>query len=223
MRCDVKALVSWSGGKDAYMALSRVRGGDGIVVAGLLTTFVDGPDRVAIHEVPADLVRHQADALELALVEVFIPAGATNAQYEAALGEAVSKARDAGVSSLVFGDLHLEDIRAYRDQMSERLGVTPIYPVWGHDTADFARDAIAFGVKAVVCSVDAARLPLHFAGRDFDQAFLADLPSSIDPCGENGEFHTFVYDGPGFRRPVPFRRGAPEQRGWLGCCPLSLA
>ena len=128
-----------------------------------------------------------------------------------------------GVEAVAFGDLFLADIRAYRDGLAARLGVCPLYPVWGQPTKDFAQAVIRAGFKAVVCSVDLSRLPLSCAGRDYDEAFLADLPPNVDPCGENGEFHTFVYDGPGFAWPIHSRRGEPETRGRLGCCPLSAA
>ena len=216
----VKTLVSWSGGKDACMALHRLRevGSD---VVGLLTTLVTEPDRVGVHEVGAELVRRQAAALGLPLAEAAMPAGASNAQYERALAQGLADSLAQGVEAVAFGDLFLADIRAYRDGLCERLGVSPLYPVWGEPTEDFARAVIGSGFRAVVCSVDARKLPLSLAGRPFDEAFLADLPPGADPCGENGEFHTFVYDGPGFARPVGFRKAAPELRGWLGCCPLS--
>lgn len=205
------------------MALHRLRGRDARAVAGLLTTCVRDPDRVGVHEVGVDLVRLQAASLGLPLVEVFTPAGATNAQYEAALAQGLADSLARGVDTVAFGDLFLADIRAYRDALAARLGVRPLYPVWGEPTAQFAPLVIATGFKAVVCSVDPSRLPLACAGRDYDAAFLADLPPGVDPCGENGEFHTFVHDGPGFARPVPLRRGAPEMRGRFGCCPLSAA
>ena len=219
----MKTLISWSGGKDACMALHALRRSQGVDVAGLLTTFVSGPERVNIHEVGADLIRLQAASLGYPLVETFMPAGGTNAQYETALTEGLAASLAHGVSAIAFGDLCLADIRAYRDALAARLGVAALYPVWGEATAPFARSVIGAGFKAVVCSVDLSRLELAYAGRDYDEAFLADLPPDVDPCGENGEFHTFVYDGPGFTRPVPLTRGAPEIRGWLGCCPLSAA
>jgi uncharacterized protein (TIGR00290 family) len=218
-----KTLVSWSGGKDACMALHALRARDDVEVVGLFTTFVSAPDRVGVHEVGADLIRLQASSLGLPLVEAFMPAGAANAQYEAAVAAGLADSLRQGVGQIAFGDLFLADIRQYRDALAARLGVRPLYPVWGARTAEFARAVIGGGFKAVVCSVDLSRLSLEHAGRDFDEAFLRDLPPGVDPCGENGEFHTFVHDGPGFARPVPFRRGAPEIRGGLGCRPLSLA
>lgn len=218
-----RALVSWSGGKDACMALHRLRARDDVEVVGLLTTFVSEPDRVGVHEVGADLIRLQASSIGLPLVETFMPAGAANAQYEAALAAGLAKSLRQGVSEIAFGDLFLADIRQYRDALAAKLGVWPRYPVWGEPTQEFARAVIGEGFKAVVCSVDLSRLSLTYAGRDYDEAFLDDLPSGVDPCGENGEFHTFVYDGPGFAHPVPLRRGGPEVRGGLGCRPLSAA
>lgn len=205
------------------MALHALRGRSEHEVAGLVTTFALDPERVGVHEVAADLIRRQADALGLPLVEIPVPAGAANAEYEAALSAGLAESLDRGVSQIAFGDLFLADVRGYRDALAARLGVRALYPVWGEATADFAHSVIASGFKAVVCSVDLSCLELAFAGRDFDEAFLGDLPSGVDPCGENGEFHTYVYSGPGFTRPVPLLKGTPERRGWLGCCPLSAA
>ena len=200
--------MSWSGGKDACMALHRLRL-DSTSVAGLLTTLVGGPDRVALHEVAAGLVRRQAAAVGLPLFETVMRLGASNLEYEAALAGAVARGQAKGADTLASGDLFLEDIRAYRDALAARLKVATIYPLWSEPTTAFAKTVFASGLKAIVCSVDLSRLDLEFAGRDYDETFLADLPGCVDPCGENGEFHTFVYDGPGFVRPVDVRRGAP--------------
>ena len=204
------------------MALDRLRKGRG-GVAGLLSTMVAGPKRIAVHEVGAELIRLQAASLGLPLIEVPIPTTASNAAYEAALASGLARSLDDGVDTMAFGDLFLEDIRSYRDGLAARLGLRPLYPVWKEPTTAFARTVIAAGIKAIVCSVDPARLELSYAGRDYDATFLADLPPDVDPCGENGEFHTFVHDGPGFTTPVRVVRGKPEMRGWLGCCPLSAA
>ena len=205
------------------MALHRLRLGGTVRVVALLTSFVQSPDRVGVHEVEAELIRRQARSLGLPLIEAFHPSGAPNAQYEAAIACALAQRAPRGVEVLAFGDLFLEDIRAYRDALAARLGVRSLYPVWREPTVDFAQAVIAAGFKAIVCSVDTSRMPLSAAGRSYDQAFLSDLPPGVDPCGENGEFHTFVYDGPGFQRPIPVARGAPERRGGLGVCPLSIA
>ncbi|MBE7218360.1 MAG: ATP-binding protein [Caulobacteraceae bacterium] len=216
-----RAWMSWSGGKDACAALGLLRRDRTTTVQALLTTLADDPARVAIHEVPATLIRRQAQALGLRLVEGVVPAGSSNEAYEAALSSAVAAARSEGVDTLAYGDLHLEDVRAYRDAAARRLGVRTLYPNWGREPAAFARLIVAMGIRAVVCAVDGAKLPAEFAGRDYDDAFLADLPPSVDPCGENGEFHTFVYDGPGFSAPVPFACGEPRAEGALIVSPLA--
>ena len=204
------------------MALHHLRE-DRVAVVGLLSTIVPSPERIGMHEVGVELIRLQASSLGLPLLEVSMPAGATNTVYEETLAAGLACSLAQGVEALAFGDLFLEDIRAYRDALTVRLGLRPLYPVWKTPTQDFARAVVTAGFKAVVCSVDPSRLPLAYAGRTYDEAFLADLPAGVDPCGENGEFHTFVHDGPGFTRPVLLVRGEPEMRGRLGCCPLSPA
>jgi uncharacterized protein (TIGR00290 family) len=214
-------LISWSGGKDACMALHRLRSAGEVEVAGLLTTLVSAPERVAVHEVEAELIRLQADLLGLPLVEVQLPQAATNAQYEDALATSLATASVRDVDAIAYGDLFLEDIRKFRTKLAARLGLRAIYPVWGEATRSFARSVIETGVKAIVCSVDVERMPAGLVGREFDDALLADLPADVDPCGENGEFHTFVYDAPGFSKPAVVGVGRPEVRGRMAFCPLS--
>jgi uncharacterized protein (TIGR00290 family) len=209
-------VISWSGGKDACMALNALQQTPGTSIAGLLTAVTRESERISMHGVRRDLLVRQADALGLPLRELVLPAFPSNAVYEAALGEALADYRRVGVETVAFGDLFLEDIRAYRDTLMARLGMGAVYPVWGHDTRGFLEAFIAQGFKAVVVCVDLARLDLGFTGRAIDADFLADLPDGVDPGGENGEFHTFVFDGPNFRHPVDFTLGEREARGGFG-------
>jgi uncharacterized protein (TIGR00290 family) len=182
-----------------------------VEVVGLLTTLEAGRERVAMHAVRAELLRAQAAAVGLPLTEVPLPWPCSNAQYEAAMSAAFV-ARDAGVTVVAFGDLFLEDIRRYREDRMAATGLRPIFPLWGQATEALARRMIAGGLRARLTCVDARQLAPSFAGRDFDEALLAELPPSVDPCGERGEFHTFVYDGPMFERPVPIRGGEIVER-----------
>jgi uncharacterized protein (TIGR00290 family) len=206
----VKALIAWSGGKDAAWALHLARQ-DGLEVAGLLTTTAE--DRVAMHEVRGALIEAQAAAAGLPLWTVPLPWPCPNAQYESAMRAALQRARKDGIDAAVFGDLFLRDIRAYRESLLAGTGVHPVFPLWGKDTAALAAEMIAGGLRASLVCVDLARLPGRFAGREFDPALLADLPAGCDPCGENGEFHTFAWAGPMFAAPVPVTRGQVEERG----------
>ena len=215
-------VLSWSGGKDAAMALAALRA-QGREVRSLLTTLSKDDGRVPMHGAPIALVRAQAEALDLPLREVALPARADNATYARAVLAALAAERAAGADAVAFGDLFLEDIRAWRDALVAPSGMRALYPVWGRDTAPFARRVLAAGVRAVVCSVDVARLDPAFAGRAYDADLLADLPPDVDPCGERGEFHTFVHDGPGFARPVAFAAGAAEVRDRFAILALALA
>jgi uncharacterized protein (TIGR00290 family) len=215
-------LMSWSGGKDGAVALHELQR-DGHEVTGLMTMVAGDADRVSVHGVPRDLVRRQAAALRLPLHEVVLPSRPSNAEYEAAIAEIFDAQRAAGVETVAFGDLFLEDIRAYRDGLCARLGMRPIYPVWGRETRAFIADCRAYGIRAVLCCVDLARVDLAFAGRELDEALLAELPPAVDPCGENGEFHSFVFDAPNFSSPIPIEVGPREARDGFGYCALSAA
>jgi uncharacterized protein (TIGR00290 family) len=208
-----KVLISWSGGKDACLALDAVRRGraGACDVVGLLTTVARGDNRVPVHGVARELVEAQARSLGLPLVAVEIPKGATNAEYEAALGRELVARREAGVGAVVFGDLFLEDIREYRERLLARVGVRGLYPLWLRDTARLAAEFVEQNYRAIVVAVDARVLGRAFAGRAFDQKFIDSLPAGVDPCGERGEFHTFVFDGPPFARPVSFGLGETRE------------
>jgi uncharacterized protein (TIGR00290 family) len=203
---DRRAVVSWSGGKDACLALREVQA-RGYRVEALLTTVTEGFERVSIHGVRRALLRRQAGALGLPLHEVFLPQNATNAGYEARLAEALSGYSERGIPSVVFGDLFLRDIRQYRERLLADLGMRGLFPLWGRDTRALIRDFVGQGFEAVVVCADAAILDASWAGRRIDESFLADLPAGVDSCGENGEFHTFVYGGPGFEEALHFETG----------------
>jgi uncharacterized protein (TIGR00290 family) len=213
-------LVSWSGGKDSCFALREIQRTSHIRVEALLTTVTRDFDRISMHGVRRVLLRRQAASLGLPLHEIFISRGAGNAEYEQRLEEAFASYRERGTDSVVFGDLFLRDIRAYREQLLARCSMTGLFPVWGRDTEQFIRDFIDLGFKAVVVCVDPAQLDPSFCGRMIDESFLADLPAGADPCGENGEFHTFVFDGPNFRQPVNFSIGAIVCRDSFWFCDL---
>ena len=187
-------------------------------IAALVTTVTEGYDRVSMHGVRLAVLRVQADALGLPLHVVMIPQSASNSAYESRMEEAFERFRANGVTTIAFGDLFLHDIRRYREQWLARTGMTPIFPLWHRDTCDLARRFVDQGFRAILTCVDTRVLDRSFAGRDFDHALLADLPPAVDPCGENGEFHTFVSGGPLFRRDVSVTRGERVQRdAWCYC------
>lgn len=176
-------------------------------VAALLTTVNEAYERVAMHAVRLELLEAQADAAGLSLWKVPIPYPCSNERYEQAMSAALERARAEEIAAMAFGDLFLEDIRAYREARLKDTGVRPIFPIWARPTKELAREMIAGGLRARVTCVDPKQLDPSFAGREFDAAFLAELPPGVDPCGERGEFHTFAYDGPMFCRPIPIRGG----------------
>lgn len=208
----VKCIFSWSGGKDSALALYKILGSRDYTVAALVTTVTGGYDRVSMHGVRRALLERQAESLGIGLELVTIPPGATNEEYELAIGNAFNRYRESGVDSVVFGDIYLRDVRDYRERQVRGLGFKCEFPVWGRDPVSMAREFIDMGFKAVVVCVDSTQLDGAFAGREFDHEFLSELPPSVDKCGENGEFHTFVYDGPVFERRVEFDAGAVTLR-----------
>jgi uncharacterized protein (TIGR00290 family) len=201
-----RALLSWSSGKDSAWALHRMRGRD-VEIAGLLTTFNEAAGRVAMHAVRRTLVEAQAAAAGLPLRSVPLPWPCSNQQYEGLMAEACRAAVADGFEAVVFGDLFLRDIRAYRERALAGSGLEPIFPLWEIPTSELAREMIRDGLRARITCVDKKALDASFAGREFDLALLADLPAAADPCGENGEFHTFAYAGPMFREPIPVSAG----------------
>jgi len=189
--------MSWSSGKDSAFALHTVRTAGQVPITALLST-VTGSDRVASHGVRRVLLQAQAHALGLPLHVVELPTPCPNDVYEQAMGEAMTVARQAGADQLVFGDLFLADVRAYREQSLHGTGITPVFPLWHRPTAALAAEMLACGLRAVITCVDPAQAPAELAGAWYDEELLRELPAGVDPCGERGEFHTFVVDGPGF-------------------------
>ena len=205
-----RALLAWSGGKDAAWALHAMRERGDVEVCGLLSTITEGDDRASMQGLRVEILRAQAAAAGLPLIECRLPRNCDNARYEerfkAALDE--GRARWPGIGHIAFGDLQLADIRAWREALAARLGWTALFPLFGADTAALARTMVDSGLRASLCCVDTTRLPVTFAGRPFDASLLETLPDSIDPCGEAGEFHTLVHDGPMFDTPVDVVPGA---------------
>jgi uncharacterized protein (TIGR00290 family) len=206
-----RVLVAWSSGKDSAFTLHVLRE-QGVEVVGLLTTVNDAFDRVAMHAVRLSLLRVQAEAVGLPLVEVRIPWPCPNEAYEAAMARALAAARERGATAVAFGDLFLEDVRRYREERMRGSGLEPLFPLWGRPTRELALEMIALGQKAVLTCVDPNALPRELAGRAFDAELLRELPAGVDPCGENGEFHSFAWDGPAFRHPVAVRVGEVVER-----------
>ena len=212
--------MCWSGGKDSSLALQAVLSEPSFRVEALLTTVTADYERISMHGVRRALLHEQAEAIGLPLEEVRIPAGASNAVYESAMKERLLHYKAKGVSRVVFGDIFLEDLRKYRESRLAELGLDGLFPLWRRNTAKLAEDFIAAGFRAFLVCVDPKQLDPSFCGREFDRELLADLPAFVDPCGENGEFHTFVYDGPIFRRPVAARKGEIVEREGFWFCDL---
>ncbi|MBA2341745.1 MAG: diphthine--ammonia ligase [Pyrinomonadaceae bacterium] len=215
-----KILMSWSGGKDSTMALLQLQRERWDKIAGLLTTITTDYDRISIHGVRRELLHRQASALGLPLYEVAITKDATNEEYEREMKAALETRRGEGVDAIAFGDLFLEDIRLYRQRLLAGLSLQPLFPVWGWDTTEFIKNFVALGFKTIITCVDSKRLDSSFAGRIIDEKFLDELPPLVDPCGENGEFHTFVFDGPLFREAISFNVGETIKRGDNFYCDL---
>jgi len=208
----LKVLLSWSSGKDSAWALHLLRQMPEIQVAGLVTTFNSAADRVAMHAVRRALVEAQAERTGLPLWPVELPWPCSNCEYERLMSGVIERAKAEGIAAFAFGDLFLEDIRAYRVRQLQGTSISPLFPIWGLSTGGLAREMIAAGVKAKLTCVDPAKLDRSFAGREYDHRLLQDLPPLVDACGENGEFHTFVYDGPVFSRPIRVRLGEVVER-----------
>ncbi len=206
------AWLSWSSGKDSAFSLAVLREQAEVDVVGLVTTINAASDRVAMHAVRRELLEQQADAVGLPLHTIDLPWPCPNEQYESIMSGLVTSAVAQGVSVMAFGDLYLADIRAYREQQLQGSGLQPVFPLWGRDTTALAQDMLRSGLRATISCVDSAQLDAGFAGREFDAQLLSELPATADHCGENGEFHTFAWDGPGFRHPISVRPGETTER-----------
>jgi uncharacterized protein (TIGR00290 family) len=198
----LKAIMAWSTGKDSALALHRVLEEGRLELHALLTTVSEEFDRVSMHGVRREQAVRQADALGLDLIEIRLPSTCTQETYDEIMRGALEQARSEGVTSVVFGDLFLEDIRAYRERQLAGIGMEAIFPLWGTDTRELAEEMIETGVRALVTCVDTEQLDGSFLGRQFDRAFLESLPAGVDPCGENGEFHTYCWSSPDFKEAV---------------------
>ena len=213
-------LFCWSGGKDSAMALHTLLQQQTLRVTALLTTVTEGYERISMHGVRRELLRRQAESLRLPLHEVFIPSQCVNLVYEARMEEALRLFYSQGVRKVAFGDIFLEDLRAYREKNLARIGMTALFPIWKRDTRELIRFFHQQRFRAIAVCVDTKVLDPSFAGRELDDSFFRDLPPRADPCGENGEFHTFVFDGPIFQSPIPVRTGDVVNRDGFVFCDL---
>lgn len=202
-----KVLLSWSGGKDSALALYMLQKRDDVQVVGLLTTITENYHRVSMHGVRQILVEKQADELGLPLMQVFIPRDGGEEEYRSRMQRAMLQAKGDGIEGIAFGDISLADVRAYREERLAEVKMKALFPLWGSRTAEMAAYFIQEGFQAIVSCIDSRRLAKEFVGRLIDQRFLEELPADVDPSGENGEFHSFVFWGPLYQRAIPFRRG----------------
>jgi uncharacterized protein (TIGR00290 family) len=213
MMARAKALIAWSSGKDSAWALREARRAGDFEIIGGLTTVTDTFGRVSMHGVREELLRAQLDAAGLPAIVLHIPFPCSNEIYEQKMAAAMDEARASGVTHMIFGDLFLEDVRAYRERHLAGTGITPVFPVWGRPTPALAREMIDAGLEAHLSAVDLGKLQASFAGRRFDGALLDALPAGTDPCGENGEFHSFVSAGPMLSRKIAVKVGKTVERG----------
>jgi uncharacterized protein (TIGR00290 family) len=200
-------VVSWSGGKDSTLALHEILNNRNYEIHSLITTVTEGYDRISIHGVRNELLEKQVLSIGIPLSKVSIPKDSKNEQYESALKKVLLKFKNEGINEIVFGDIFLEDVKKYRDELLNKLDMKGVYPIWKKDSKELARKFIELGFKAVTTCVDSQQIHKIFVGREYDSEFLNDLPNSADHCGENGEFHTFVYDGPLFDKKIDFTKG----------------
>lgn len=213
-------LFSWSGGKDSAMALHILLHSPDFEVVALLTTVTETYDRISMHGVRRELLHRQAQSIGLPVAEVSIPPRCVNAVYEQRMGETLLRYRESGVFHVGFGDIFLEDLRTYRENKLLAANMKAVFPIWKIDTRELAERFLRDGFRAIAVCIDPAKLDSSFAGRELDASFFRNLPPGVDPCGENGEFHTFVFDGPIFRTPVPVHAGSVVSRDSFIFCDL---
>jgi len=215
-----KVLLSWSSGKDSAITLYEMQRRRGCEIVGLLTILTEDYDRVSMHGVRRSLLQRQAESLHLPLQQIFISKKASNEEYETKMQAMLAKFRKAGVSSVIFGDIFLEDIRKYREDNLSKIGMKAIFPIWQRNTAQLAQTFVDLGFKAIVTCIDSKVLSKTFAGRIINEHFLAEIPPNVDPCGENGEFHSFVFDGPIFKSRISYTIGQIVSRDSFYFCDL---
>jgi len=213
-------FLSWSGGKDSSLALYELRQANHHRVAGLLTTITEDYDRISMHGVRRVLLEQQAESLGIPLKKILIPKDASNAIYEARMRALLEEGLREGIDTVAFGDIFLEDLKLYREKNLAQLNMRGLFPIWKRDSKELAQTFIDLGFKAVLVCVDTAIVDVSFAGRPYDRDLLRDLPPGVDPCGENGEFHSFAYDGPIFKHPIPHTVGEKVQRDHFCFCDL---
>jgi uncharacterized protein (TIGR00290 family) len=213
-------LFCWSGGKDSAMALHALRNQRDLSVAALLTTVTEGYERISMHGVRRALLLRQAQSIGLPLQEVRIPPQCVNPIYETRMREALLTQKENRVHCVAFGDIFLQDLREYRERNLAQVEMTAMFPIWKRDTRELAQEFCAMGFRAVAVCIDSKKLSREFAGREADESFFRDLPAGVDPCGENGEFHTFVYDGPIFSKAIAIERGEIVERDGFYFCDL---
>jgi len=211
-----KVIVSWSGGKDSALSLYEIERSGKYQVVSLLTSISEHYDRVSMHGVRREMLELQAQALGLPLIKIPLPRDCSEEEYESRLMDILGQVKSDGIKRVVFGDIFLEWIKDYRERNLARVGMTPILPIWGRKTAELSRSFIRLGFKAVITCVDTRVMPRSFLGRVFDESFLAELPPGVDPDGENGEFHSFVFAGPIFRESIPYTLGRTVSRDSYG-------
>jgi len=213
-----KVIVSWSGGKDSALSLYEIKRGGHYQVVSLLTSISEQYDRVSMHGVGREMLERQAQALGLPLIEIPLPGDCSEEEYESRLLDVLGQVKADGINHVVFGDIFLEWIKEYREKNLARVGMTPVLPIWGRKTAELSRSFVALGFRAVITCVDTKVVPGSFLGRVFDEQFLAELPPGVDPDGENGEFHSFVFAGPIFRESIPYTPGKVVSRDAYSFC-----
>lgn len=200
-------VLSWSGGKDSSLTLYEIQRNSDIEIAALITTVTSDYDRVSMHGLRTDLLQQQAASLNIPLEKVFINQNSSNDEYESNFNKVLLGFKESGIKHVVFGDLYIEEIKKYREALLDKIDMECVFPIWKRNTSKLAHEFINMGFKAITVCVDSNALDKEFVGREFDAQFLNDLPADIDPCGENGEFHTFTFDGPIFEKPIPHQLG----------------
>ena len=215
-----KVIVSWSGGKDSALSLYEIQRSGKYQVVSLLTSINEYHDRVSMHGVRREMLERQAQALGLPLIKILLPRDCSEEEYESRLMDILSRVKSDGINQVVFGDIFLEWIKEYREKNLSKVGMTPILPIWGRATPELASSFISLGFKAVLTCVNTKMMPKSFLGRTFDEHLLAELPPGVDPGGENGEFHSFVFAGPIFRESIPYALGRTVSRDAYSFCDL---